>query len=107
MNVEEVLKNRWVWKAHGRYGWNAVDQYNSLEESTATHSSVDLMATFQDSGTADQVAAAMNKAYEAGIERGQAEALEAVRTLIHGGVVDDNVRDGLLDMLSDHVSTLP
>lgn len=78
MNIEEVLKIRWVWKARGRYGWNAVDQYNSLEESNATYSGVDLMATFQDSGTAEQVATAMNKAYAAGVERGQAEMLAAL-----------------------------
>lgn len=78
MNVEETLKSYWVWKVHGSYGYFAVNQHDSTDESNATYSSCDLAAVFENRGTADQVAAAMNKAYEAGIERGRAEILSAL-----------------------------
>ena len=64
-----------TWKAVGRYGYWAVDEYRDDEPGNAVYGTVD---TYTTKKAAEKVANALNAAYKRGQKAGMTKAFQAV-----------------------------
>lgn len=72
--VERALAHKWYWKYQRRNGVWWVDLFDETG-GHGTYTEIDTKQAFRSRTAAADAAAALNKAYQAGIERGQAEVL--------------------------------